>query len=200
MSTLYYESELYHHGVKGMKWGHRKNYASDSVKSARSQYKSAKKAYNKSFNKAYNRGLAVISPFKKSRQANDARWEKAIKDADNLNEAKAKLKNAKKNEKIKSVEEYSKAMDKASKMSDISDQKWNEVKKARMDLGKNAVQRMIASVKNDTAAAKKYNKMVEDASTYDDEAFMQTMKAKELYKKTGSTAASRIYNNAKYRR
>lgn len=35
MSTLYYESELYHHGIKGMKWGHRKSqYKSTGIKSA----------------------------------------------------------------------------------------------------------------------------------------------------------------------
>lgn len=35
MSTLYYESELYHHGIKGMKLGHRKSYyKSTGIKSA----------------------------------------------------------------------------------------------------------------------------------------------------------------------
>lgn len=35
MSTLYYESELYHHGIKGMKWGVRKrNYHSTGIRSA----------------------------------------------------------------------------------------------------------------------------------------------------------------------
>lgn len=107
--------ELYHHGVKGMKWGVRKkqytalddgrgkNTAASRARDAESvyrdkktQYKQAKKAYNKSFNKAYNRSFAAWSPIKKHREANDARWEDAINKADTANKAREEYRAAKK--------------------------------------------------------------------------------------------------------
>lgn len=92
--------ELIHHGVKGMKWGVRKklpesNIARD-VRTTKQRYKDAKRAYNKSFNKAYNKAAVAYSPFKKHRQANDARWEDAANKADRLNSAKAAYKKSKK--------------------------------------------------------------------------------------------------------
>ena len=48
---LYYETEdntLYHHGVKGMKWGHRKASAERAAyKSARKQWRKESKTYNR---------------------------------------------------------------------------------------------------------------------------------------------------------
>lgn len=45
--TLYYESELYHHGVKGMKWGVRRYQNKDG--SLTSQGKAHVSAYKKSY-------------------------------------------------------------------------------------------------------------------------------------------------------
>lgn len=105
--------ELYHHGVKGMKWGRRRyqnadgsltpagrqRYSSD-VKSAKAAYKQAGKEYNKAYNNAYNKSLAGFSPIKKHRQANDQRWEEAYDKAQALNKAKEDLKGAKAARKI----------------------------------------------------------------------------------------------------
>ena len=103
-----YENELYHYGVKGMRWGHRKaqpvSSARNRMNTAKTEYKSAKKAYNKSFNRAYRKSLASFSPSKKMRQRNNARWEQAINDAERASSAKSKYKQAKKA--YKQTDEY----------------------------------------------------------------------------------------------
>lgn len=99
--------ELYHYGVKGMKWGVRKasyqNTATSDLKrrydSAKANKKAANKAYAKAYNKAYNRDIAALSPVKKHRQANDARWDDAIKKANDANAADKAYKQVKKERK-----------------------------------------------------------------------------------------------------
>lgn len=99
----YYNEELYHYGVKGMKWGHRKAPEQSSyvknVKSTKAAYKSAKKDYNKAFNKYYYKSHQALSLSKKKRAANDARFEDAWNKAGTMNEAKAAYKSAKKERK-----------------------------------------------------------------------------------------------------
>ena len=89
---------LEHFGVKGMKWGVRKQ----KVLDAKSGYKKARKAYSKSYNKAYrNSARHPITQFtsKKGRAKSDALWEKAMSDADQLRSAKNAYKNAKRERK-----------------------------------------------------------------------------------------------------
>jgi len=92
-------SELYHYGVPGMKWGVRKKYETvgdDDLRAKKEAYKSAKRDYNRSFNKAYNRASAAYSPIKKHRENNDKRWEDAVDKAKSLDKAKGEYKQAKK--------------------------------------------------------------------------------------------------------
>ena len=92
--------ELIHYGVKGMKWGvRRKQYAESEIyskyKKTKADYKKANREYSKSFNKAHNKAIAAWSPIKKHRQANDKRWDDAVKKAVKSNEAEAAYKDAK---------------------------------------------------------------------------------------------------------
>lgn len=89
---------LEHFGVKGMKWGVRKQ----KVLNAKSEYKKARKAYNKSFNKAYNySGNHPVSQFvtKKGRAKSENAWNQASSDADRYNSAKSAYKSAKRERK-----------------------------------------------------------------------------------------------------
>ena len=91
------DGELYHFGVKGMKWGVRKvRQAEADLRAKQSAYKKAKKAYSKSFNKAYGRAIGAYSPVKKHREANDARWKDADKKAAAFEKAKSDYESAKK--------------------------------------------------------------------------------------------------------
>ena len=97
------ENELYHHGVKGMKWGVRKKQQTSGVRnrvnSTKAEYKSARKAYSKSYDKAYrNSQIHPITQFatKKGRAKSNALWEQAVNDAKRVNSAKNTYKSAKK--------------------------------------------------------------------------------------------------------
>ena len=100
-----YNNELYHYGVKGMKWGVRRT-RNEALSSARSNYKAAKKnykrsniEYSKSFDRAYNySGRHLISQYvnKKHKAESDRRWADAVNKAEASKQAKKDYKQAKK--------------------------------------------------------------------------------------------------------
>ena len=105
------EDYLEHFGVKGMKWGVRKQ----KVLNAKSEYKKARKAYNKSFNKAYNySGNHPISQFvtKKGKAKSENAWNQASSDADRYNSAKSAYKSAKQ-ERKKAIKDTYKSINKS---------------------------------------------------------------------------------------
>lgn len=110
--------ELYHYGVKGMKWGHRKRPEISDLRkrydSAKSAKKESYKKYSKSFNKAYNKSISAYSPVKKHRENNDKRWEKASRDAEAYAKAKDTYKAVKKERKQQIKNTYRKLQDNAS--------------------------------------------------------------------------------------
>lgn len=134
-----YENELYHHGVKGMRWGHRKaqpvSGSRGRMQSAKADYKSAKKTYNKSFNKAYNySGRHPISQFvgKKAKAESDARWDQAYKDAERMNSAKSAYKSAKKNAKTEKKASIKRGEELYRRLNDPKEIRWNEDRNNRL--------------------------------------------------------------------
>lgn len=92
------QNELMHHGVKGMKWGHRKKYyESNGVSEKRAAKKQAAKEYNKAYNSAYNYSSRhpIKQLYGKGKAESDRRWDDAINKADAYNKAKSDYKNAK---------------------------------------------------------------------------------------------------------
>jgi len=80
--------ELYHHGIKGQKWGIRRYQNPDGSLTAAGRarygtienfnnaqaYKNAKKEYSKAYDKAYSKNLGSFSPVKAHREASIKRW------------------------------------------------------------------------------------------------------------------------------
>lgn len=205
--------ELYHYGVKGMKWGHRKKpeyveTARANMKSARADKRAADRAYNKSFNRASNYSSAYfISQHtnKKRRAESDQRWadahdkaNAANKASENYKNAKSAYKQAKQKANKSAVKEYQKLYNEASNMSDIANEKWNAVKEQHRALGRNKVERVLNAARNKTPEAKAYAKAYNEASKYSDLADAKWNEAKASYVNTGRNRIERIMNNARY--
>lgn len=135
--------ELYHHGVKGMKWG---------VRKARPQ-------------------------------------------GDTTGMVRRKQKKAEIN---KNIKDYRKKYDSASAQSDHADALWKDAKAKYDALGRNRVERVLATIQNKSAAAKEYNTAFNKASSASDRADAAWAKTKEAYAKTGKNAVSRVINNVRY--
>ena len=194
------ENELYHFGVKGMKWGVRRNrssfvstsgpkrlpgtYASDgngwTAKAKRLPGAIVKKdGYDKSRTPL---GVASLTSKTSGKSKQKA--------AANTPEAKAALK--------RSVKEYGKQMDKANSLTEKANSEWATAQEMYKKTGKNAVSRVLNNIKGKSAEVKAYKRQYDKASGLSDRAYDEEMKAREMYKKTGKTRISRVYNNAKY--
>lgn len=94
---IVYKDELYHYGVKGMKWGVRKD---PEVSAARSKYRQAYKQYSKSYDKAYNFSARHpvtqwVKSSKNYKKSNDL-WEDVTNKASEHRTARDELRKARK--------------------------------------------------------------------------------------------------------
>lgn len=98
----------------------------------------------------------------------------------------------------KSIKDYRKKYDSASAQSDHADALWKDAKAKYNALGRNRVERVLATIQNKSAAAKEYNTAFNKASSASDRADAAWAKTKEAYAKTGKNAVSRVINNIRY--
>lgn len=218
----YRKNELYHHGIKGMKWGQRRwqnsdgtfneagkaryfgansDHRPDSVKEAKQKYKAARKEYNKAFNNAY-RHNHPYSFSKKKRLESNARWDEAGEKAEAVRDAKKAYKQAKKSAKIDAVRKYDKAYDEAYKTQKIADESNAKMKAAYKDLGRTGVSRFLQAFKGTIGkgndAYKRYSVAYDEANLTQKTADEAYQKMRSAYQSTGKNYVDRVLNNIKY--
>ena len=113
--AFYSEDELYHYGIKGMKWGQRKKYEAE-----RNAYRQAKKDYRNASRETWKKSWTAIGRkgLKKYNSALDKQNEAEL----NMIEAKAKYKAAKsKNAEKAEFDVYRKAMGKTGLVGSAAD-------------------------------------------------------------------------------
>lgn len=137
--------ELYHHGVKGMKWGVRKaRPQGDTTGMVRRKQKKAEINKNiKDYRKKYDSASA------QSDHA-DALWKDAKAKYNALGRNRVERVLVTIQNKSAAAKEYNTAFNKASSASDRADAAWAKTKEAYAKTGKNAVSRVINNIRYDT--------------------------------------------------
>lgn len=135
MTVYYYGNTLYHHGVKGQKWGLRRYQNEDgsltsegrqhygygearaNMRAAKAQYKADQKAYGKAFNRATGAGQYIRGLTKKGREENERRYSELAKTANKASKSEAAYKQAKKE--YKNSDEYKARQEKIKKAAKV---------------------------------------------------------------------------------
>lgn len=204
--NVIFTDELYHHGVKGQKWGVRRYQNSDGSLTAAGKARYDAKEANKEARQARNDWASARRNFirKESRDNSRQKKKEYYESVENLKNKRAKAKE----EKIKAtrlaVKEYNKAYDKASSEADKADAYWRKTqeqisgKPGKKFVKKTKVDKVIRSIKNDTAEAKKYKKMCDEAMKKFDTVDKLWDESDKKYRDTGKNRVAAIINNIKY--
>ena len=200
---MYYESELYHHGIKGQKWGVRRWQNSDGTfnEAGKKRYfADSVQTYNKAYNKANRTQEAADKAEREMKDAYKALGKNKV----------SRTINAIKGSRGKggeAYERYSKAYDKANKTQEVADKAEREMKEAYKNTGKNSVSRVVNNIKYDPErmkklasketskieAVRKYNKAFNKANDLQEVADDANSEMKSAYKDLGKTKVSRVF-------
>lgn len=224
--------EIYHHGILGQKWGVRrfqnrdgslttagqKRYSQglaekkSNLDTAKANYKEAKKNWSSDYDRAQrytNTHFIGTKISKNMAREEEAKWGKAYDSAKEADAARLAYKQAKKDYRLEKrrpindkVEEYNKAFNKASNMSDAADANWAKTKEMYRELGRTGFSRFAqafaAQIGKGSDAANAYLKQYDKASSMSDAADEAWNVAKSKYKSTGRNFVGRVYNNIRY--
>ena len=189
MDHVNYNGQLYHHGVKGMKWGVRRFQTKDG-----SLTPAGKKRYRTA---AQDRADRAADEARRAHRL-ASKYTSAMDRKAANRQAKADAKAAKIDATKSAVKNYKKKWDEAEKASELEDAKWNEVSERYKALGKNRIQRIMNAGKTNTAEGKAYSKAFDEAERASNLADTKWNEVNEAYRKTGMNHVSRIINNARY--
>ena len=201
--------ELYHHGIKGQHWGERRYQNEDGSLTAEgrehygygpaeSRLKSAKDNL-KGYRKEQMKRNLLYGTFghmtKKGRDLDKQAYEAK-------KEVKAAKENLNKERYSDKVKAYQKQFNRASEMSDKSNDLFEDAKSQYKNLAKTSVGRMMEVMKaqrgKGSSAANKYLKTWNKASELGDRSLDEWTKAQSMHKETGKNYLHRVINNAKY--
>ena len=209
--------ELYHHGIKGQRWGVRRfqnadgsltskgraRYGDEDAYNKYKQYKKANRAFNRSYDTTVYLDKVRVGNTTAGKTASKNNWDITTEQGVKADQLKKQYKTALKKARKNAVKAYSKQYNKASEMEDQSDALFREAKKQYKELGNNSISRFREAHKADigegSAKAKKYIETWEKANKLGDQAYDEWQKAFNMYEAAGRNRISRVYNNFKYR-
>lgn len=130
--------ELYHHGIKGMKWGKRRFQNKDGTLTpqGKKRYQNAVKDYDSAYDK-----------WSKKQDSNDKKWEDIQGQYKKLGRTKlSRIINAAKGN-TKEAKAYRKSYDEWSKKQDSLDREYDKVREKFKSTGRNYVERVFNNIK-----------------------------------------------------